>query len=378
MADPISLLAVAGLIYTGRNLSNRLDRTAPKVIEKIDFQETNPVYEEDFGDNTVDIPTKYEMASFSDITPQQRSSGQEVLGLRDRMFDRGRMNNLSPVERTMVGPGLNVGYDTPAQGGYQQLFRVNPINVGEYRLTTLEGRPGPAHDTTGYKAPLAGQVTHNMPEKTSFLPTRRPEMFGRAQGMSGVTVRQEHERTKRTTNRSETGTRMDGLEKAPAKRLVSQGALAQDPTRFKTDLTDCQYKYNNLPTPGIHSFHGAYTNTPEVQIGKSVITNEELQKYGFRPEDRREKTNRIANPGRMNVRASPLNQGGQVTTVRSDTSRIDGRLNAMNGAWTQHYKHVPYHQFNAYKGNENPHAQQASLNIARNQLENNPFSNRVF
>lgn len=378
MADPISLLAVAGLIYTGRNLSNRLDRTAPQVIEEIDFTQYEPEYEEEFEDQVAEVSKKYEVTSFSELAPQQRSSGQEVLDLRDRMFDRGRMNNLSPIEKSMVGPGLNVGYDTPAQGGYQQLFRVNPVNVGEHRLTTLPGRTGPAHDTKGYRAPVVGQLTHNMPEKTAHLPSRRPSVFGRAQGMSGVTPRQEHERTKRTTNRAETGMRTDGLETAPAKRMVPQGALQQDPTRFKSDLSDSQYKYNNIPTPGIHSFHGGYTNTPEVQFASGTRDNQEMQKYGFRPEDRREKVNRFANPGRMNVRAGPLNQGGRVTTVRCDTSRIDGRINAPNGGWTQQYKQKPYHQFNAYKGNENPYANSTSLDIAKKQLENNPLSNSFY
>ena len=147
-----------------------------------------------------------------------------------------------------------------------------------------------------------------MPEKTAFLPSRRPTVLGRAQGMSGVTPRQSHERTKRTTNRSETGLRTDGLENAPRKRLVSQGAVAQDPTRFKSDLNDAQYMYNNQPTPGIHSFHGAYTISPAISpAGKR--TNEELERYGFRQEDRRGQVNRMGNPGRMNVRADALNQG---------------------------------------------------------------------
>lgn len=376
MADPISLLAVAGLIYTGRNLSNKVERTAPQEIEEIDFTGVEPEYEEDFDEPEPDFQRKIEIGSFAELAPQQRSAGQEVLGLRDRMFDRGRMNNLSPIEKQMVGPGLGVGYDTPAQGGYQQLFRVNPVNVGEHRLTTLPGRTGPAHDTKGYRAPLVGQLTHNMPEKTAFLPSRRPTVLGRAQGMSGVTPRQSHERTKRTTNRSETGLRTDGLENAPRKRLVSQGAVAQDPTRFKSDLNDAQYMYNNQPTPGIHSFHGAYTISPAISpAGKR--TNEELERYGFRQEDRREQVNRMGNPGRMNVRADALNQGGKITTVRSDTSRIDGRINAPNGGWTQQYQQKPYHQFNAYKGHENPYSNNMSLDIAKRQLENNPFSHSI-
>ena len=98
-------------------------------------------------------------------------------------------------------------------------------------------------------------------------------------------------------------------------------------------------------------------------------------KYGFRPEDRRGKANRMGNRGRMNVRESALKQGGALTAVRSDTSRIDGRMNAANGGWTQNYQQKPFHQFNAYKGNENPNSR--DLGIAVRQLQNNPLSHNI-
>ena len=80
---------------------------------------------------------------------------------------------------------------------------------------------------------------------------------------------------------------------------------------------------------------------------------------------------------RMNVRADPLNQGGMVTSVRSDTTRIDGRVNSPDGGWTQHYKNNDYHQFNAYKGNANPNTTQAGLEVAKRQLQNNPLSHSL-
>ena len=199
-------------------------------------------------------------------------------------------------------------------------------------------------------------------------------MAGRAQGMTGVVPRNEHERTKRTTNRSETGTRNDGLGYNGAKRLVSAQTLAQDPTRFKADRNDEQYKYNNQPAPGIHSFHGAYTSGVASQV--TAKTNEELMKYGFRPEDRRGKPNRMGNAGRMNVRESALKQGGALTAVRSDTTRLDGRVNAANGGWTQQYQSKTFHQLNPYKGNENPNSRR--LDIASKQLQNNPLSHALY
>ena len=99
-------------------------------------------------------------------------------------------------------------------------------------------------------------------------------------------------------------------------------------------------------------------------------------KYGFRPEDRRGKPNRIGNAGRMNVRESALKQGGALTSVRSDTTRIDGRVNGANGGWTQQYQNKPFHQFNSYKGIENPNTKR--LDIAAKQLENNPLSHSLY
>jgi hypothetical protein len=367
MADPVSLLAVAALVYAGRSLSKKPDKyTVPKEAQVIEFKEN------DFM-TPLNAQQKREVESFADISRQQRSGGQEVLELRNRMYDQGRMNNLSPVEKQLVGPGLGVGPNTPAIGGYQQMFRVNPVNVGEYRLTTLPGRSGPAADVTGGRSAVVGELTHHKPETTAHLPSRLPTMPGRAQGMSGVVPRSEHEKTKRTTNRSETGLRVDGLGYNGARRFVPAQTVVQNPTRFRTDRNDEQYTYNNQPTPGITNFVGAYTNSAASQV--TAKTNEELMKYGFRPEDRRGKPNRMGNAGRMNVRESALKQGGALTAVRSDTTRVDGRVNAANGGWTQVYKNNEYHQFNAYKGNENPNSRR--LDIAKVQLQNNPLSHSL-
>ena len=378
MADPISLAAVAGLIFAGRSLSTK---SVPEPVQQTMPQEPQITYENDFPEfierefePRVEVPQKREMESFADISLQQRSGGQEILNMRNRMYDTGRMNNLSPIEKQMVGPGLGVGSDTPASGGFQQMFRVNPINVGEYKLTTLPGRSGPAADTTGGRSALVGQLTHNKPETTAHLPSRLPAMPGRAQGMSGAVPRASHQKTMRTTNRSETGLRQDGLGFNGAKRFVSAQTMSQDPTRFKSDRNDQQFAHYSHAAPGITNFSGAYATSAAAQI--TTKNNEELMKYGFRPEDRRGKANRMGNKGRMNVRESALKQGGALTAVRTDTSRIDGRMNGANGGWTQNYQQKPFHQFNAYKGNENPNSR--DLGLAARVLQKNPLSQNIY
>jgi hypothetical protein len=178
----------------------------------------------------------------------------------------------------------------------------------------------------------------------------------------------------RTTNRSETGLRSDGLGFNGAKRFVSAQAMPQDPTRFKSDRNDLHFEHYAHANPGITNFRGAYETSAAAKI--TTKNNEELMKYGFRPEDRRGKANRMGNKGRMNVRESALKQGGALTAVRADTTRIDGRFGAPNGGWTQQYKQNPYHQFNAYKGNENPNSR--DLGLAARVLQNNPLSTQLY
>ena len=393
MADPISIMAIAGLVYAGRKLSKP---TETYTSEGAPIEQENVQENIEFNDRNININDTYlgeasplveqtnfhkqEVSSFGDVAAAQRSSGGEVLEMRDRfMYDGGRMNNLSPIERQNVGPGLGVDPNVPSVGGYQQLFRVNPTNVGAYKLTTLPGRSGPAYDSGGGRRGVAGELGNNRPEKTSFLPHRLPNVGGRSQGFSGLTPRGEHEKTKKTTNRSETGLRTDTLSTAAPKRVVSALTRAAEPTRNKKDGNIEAYQYANMPAPNINKYSHGYLNSPSTKIGESRVygdsyTAEELFKYGLRPSDRRGKAGRPAGAGRMNVRADPLNQGGMLTGVRSDTSRIDGRVNSADGAWTQKYRLNDYNQFNAYKGNINPNASQDALDLPKRQLANNPLA----
>jgi hypothetical protein len=380
-------MAIAGLVYAGRKLSKPDETYVESYTQPQEFNDrditirdaylgpASPLVEHVYGN-------RQEVES-SPNPPNTRTSGVEMLEMRDRfMYDGGIMNNLSPVERQNVGPGLGVDPNVPSVGGHQQLFRVNPINVGAYKLNTLPGRSGPAFDVNGGRRGVAGEIGHNKPETTSFLFDRLPPTGGRAQGFSGRTPRTEHEKTKRTTNRSETGLRTDTLSTAAPKRTVSALTRAAEPTRNKKDGNIEAYQYSNMPAPNVNKFAHGYLNSPATKIGENRVygdsnTVDELMKFGFRPSDRRGKAGRPAGAGRMNVRADPLNQGGMLTGVRSDTSRIDGRVNSANGGWTQQYRLNDYNQFNAYKGNLNPNASQDALNLPKRQLANNPLSHSL-
>lgn len=320
---------------------------------------------------------------FHDIARDRYPGGlPSYLTAESQQYVSGVMDNIGPVEKAQVGPGLGVGPDVPAYGGYQQLFRVKPTNVGEYKLTTLPGRSGPAADVSGGRQPLMGKVNHKMPPKTAYLPSRLPPTQGRGQGQGGAATGMTNhgifEKSKRTTNRSETGLRGDGLGYGGAKKIVGAATLAQDPTRNKGDFNAFALNHVNNPSPGINNFYGGHFITPEAMAlsgPKRVLTADELISYGMRPSENRSKEDRAGNAGRMNVRANPLAQGGALSSVRMDQSRIDGWTGSMNAGYTQHYVAPKYNNFNAYKGNLNPRATSEFLSTAQNQLKNNPLSN---
>ena len=98
-----------------------------------------------------------------DIAPNYTPGGlPSYIQAEGRQYVSGVMDNIGPVETSQVGPGLGVGPQVPAYGGYQQLFRVKPTNVGSYKLTTLPGRSGHAADITGGKQPFMGRMNHKM------------------------------------------------------------------------------------------------------------------------------------------------------------------------------------------------------------------------
>ena len=396
MADPLSIAAIIGIIYAGRKLgaSAPEDNSVPEKPAT-----TNEPEEYQYNDESRDlvlnhllqpgyisepVNKKKEMANFGDISFSTYANGEPTHDFSSRMYVSSKMNNLASTGQIHVGPGLGLSPEIPASGGFQQLYRVNPNNVGAYRLTQLPGRIAPGADTTGWRAGMVGELTHFAPSKTAFLPTRRPEVANRAQGqggaVSGTSIRESYVKTMRPTTRSEIGYRGDGLEFAPAKRFVPTQESQDAPTRNKGDANVYEYDFTNNPQPGIHSFVGGYTNEAAVRLMNrkpdAVYSEKELEQYGLRGGDNRSKADRPGNAGRMNVRAGPLNQGGLLTAVRSDSDcRTDNYFGGMNGESGYRYVDAMYYNFNAYKGQPNVHTK--DLDIAKKQLAKNPLAHSI-
>jgi len=394
MADPLSIAAIFGIIYAGRKLGNTPVQDPDPEVPAV-TNEPNEEYEINEGSRdlllnhlrqpgyiTEPVNKKQEVPSFGDVAFSQYVHGEPTHDFSERMYVSSRMNNLAPVGQIHVGPGLGLNPEIPASGGFQQLYRVNPNNVGAYRLTQLPGRIAPGADVTGWRSGTIGEITHYAPSKTAFLPTRRPDIGNRAQGqggaVTGTSIRESYVKTMRPTGRSEIGFRGDALEYAPAKSFVSALKSSDAPSRNKGDANVFEFDHTNNPQPGIHSFVGGYTNDAAVHLMEqrpdTQYTEKQLEQFGLRGGDKRGKADRPGNAGRMNVRAGPLNQGGVLTAVRTDTDkRTDNYFGPANGQLGYRYVDAMYYDLNQYKGQPN----NVNLNVAKEQLANNPLAKSI-
>jgi hypothetical protein len=64
-------------------------------------------------------------------------------------------NDLAPCEQEQVGPGLDIGADIPASGGFHDLTRVLPNNVSDYKANQLQGRVKAGKFQLGGEEPTA-------------------------------------------------------------------------------------------------------------------------------------------------------------------------------------------------------------------------------
>jgi hypothetical protein len=343
--DPFSLAAVVGLVFAGKKLSDVKEEQAvmpspPEQITKFDlvqykFAQQDPQIDPlNLEPNTgrgfsggFRLPPKEIAPSFSDVTPSgtRFPFGQPVYqtdGSREPVTNK--MNNVTPADKKYVGRGLGLSPDTPASGGFQQFFRILPNNMNEERLTTLSGTwGGPANPNVKNGGTTLGAISH--PAKLSKTTANYQPMQTRGQGQGGAITapegRPDFQKTRRTTNRQETGSRQDGLELGPGQYMVAEA--------YNTAYNDPMRWSNNRVNP-----------------------------------------DRPGNGGRMNVRADPVGAVGANTNTRLEAGALPVRpADASRGS---RYLPNQYDRLNVFKGQKDPRSDR--LNLANNVLKSNPFA----
>ncbi|NBS68672.1 hypothetical protein EBT31_07120 [bacterium] len=346
--DPFALAAVVGLVFAGKKISDAKEEQAvmpaapppPEQTTKFDLvqykfaQQDPPIDTLNLAPNTgrgfsggFRLPPKDAVPNLQDRVPNgtRFPFGQPVYtvdGSREPVTNK--MNNVPPAEKVYVGRGLGLDPDVPASGGFQQFFRILPNNVNEERLTNLPGNwGGPANPVVKNGGTTFGMISH--PAKASKTATHEP-MQTRGQGQGGAITgpeqRPDFQKSRRTTNRQETGYRKDGLEMGPGQYMVYEA--------YRSD-----------------------TYTEKNRWSQNRINPD-----------------RAGNPGRMNVRADPVGAVGANTNTRLEAGALPVRpADASRGS-----RYIPnqYDRLNVFKGQKDPRSDR--LNIAANVLKNNPFA----
>jgi hypothetical protein len=357
--DPLALAAIVGLVFAGKQLSEADEASPPSTTKPrpvppltrrdidlmanpvehsadfFDLKNTNP----DFGRRIGDwrLRPKDAVPNLQDVTPTNARFpyGQPVYDLYNRQYITNKQNSISPLETPLnIGPGLGVGPDVLAAGGFHDYFRALPVNVNEEKLTTLEGRNGPSNPVVkNGGAAYIGDITHEAAQtKTAY---RQPGAYGGG-GRGGALVapegRPDFLKTKKQTIRSETGLRTDTLSDGPPVYNVAQ----------------------------------------PYAVGQTCYTDTQLT----RSSGYRQKPDRDGNPGRMNVRNDPVNQVGSATQLRSESKPVQPGPMGITGSNNGRGVLPPMYDdpLNERKANPNPLAQPKYLDIAIQQLEKNPLA----
>lgn len=341
--DPWSIAAIVGLVVAGKKFSDDENPQDPLNVSqnnkcpdrnpyehRSDYLETrnlNPMIGRRIGD--IVLPPKCEIPSLQDRKPQI-PFGQPVYNLYNRENISNKMNNLQPIERKNVGPGLGIAADVPAAGGFQQYFRVLPNNVNEERLVQLPGTSGgPSDPVVKNGSTMTGKLTQ-FPEKLyTYEPTQNN---GHGQGgvLRGMESRPEWVKLYKSTNRQQTGSR--------------------------GEEDDIQYG------PSQYNVYQAY--------GDQSMSSNSTWKALPRITDNRSKEDRAANGQRMNVRADPIDAGGLVTNLRREYETNEP--GPPNGERFQQYKDADYYKLNEFKSVPNPWTD--NLTLAKDILKSNQFA----
>ena len=323
----MAMAAVLGLAFIGQRMSSDSVENyvePPPIESKVPNAKGDvPTFkDEDPRFRVISSNDKKEVPSFRDVSMYSTKQvyGQPVYNLSSREIVSNRMNNLNPNPWQRVGPGIGVGPNTPAYGGYQQLTRALPTNVNDYKKTTLASRP---------QAPAASLIP-TQETRTTIVEKNRPNK---------------------------------DFYREPGKGIAYVTAAERRPHNVRTD-------FPTLKEQSINRIHD------DVLPGPRYITNNAHIITGNQSLDRRDnrsKKDRIGNPGMMNVRAGPLGAGGAVTSVRIDKNYT--RPNTGGTLVSQGYKRDGMQRVNAFKSNGNFWAD--DLNLVAKQMAGNPYNHSL-
>lgn len=210
------------------------------------------------------------------------------------------MNNVSPIEKQYVGPGLNAGTDVMSKGGFHDMYRILPNNVNSYKKNTFTGRINTGQGVTAKRGALPTINDNQKPERyytSSDVPMSQQTGPANAPSVRSTTLIQN---TQRGSCNPAVGIA------APASTSDASTMHVQNITR-NYDSTKCA-SFGNPSMPGHGA--GAYTTT-------SVLVSDG---------QREQCTDNAVNVQNVNSGASVYYTDGAAVTQRGTNNNYDGHV----------------------------------------------------
>ena len=211
------------------------------------------------------------------------------------------MNNVAPIEKQYVGPGLNVGPDVASKGGYHDMYRILPDNVNAYKKNTLVGRMNAGKGITPQRNATPIINDNKKPER--YYTLCEAPVSANTAPVSGPTTRSEtivHDTQRGACNPAV------GIAGPASMADASQVAFSHDGATRTFDRSECHIM-GNPAMPGNGA--GAYTTT-------NVLVNE----------GQREQCADTTNVQNQNMGAGVYYSDGAAATQRGSANMYNGHV----------------------------------------------------
>ncbi len=223
---------------------------------------------------------------------------------QDRYINSKIMNNVGPVEKINVGPGLAAGFTALPSGGYQQANTrdyVLPKTVDELRVLTNPKLTYAGRVLTGQKGVKPGKIGQIEKRHPDSFYINSPERYFTTVGAQ-TAARMRPNVVLRPTHRRKTSTK---TYLGPSKLANGGGKQELRPKFRKSCKQTYTYGYRNLDASG--TWDGTY------DYGKKNIIR--------RPTDRKDATQNDGhlNPAFENTKGELRNNQAAKTTVKEST-----------------------------------------------------------
>ena len=199
---------------------------------------------------------------------------------KDNYVVSDKMNNVTPVEKQYVGPGIGIGPEVSAKGGFHDTFRILPDHLNSYKKQTFKGRV------------VAGKTLNSGPQSAPTVAKRKPDRFYTLEDRENVAssffvsapkdTTQNPIREGRNTTELTTGADLTVLTGHASQ--AAEGHMArEDVSKYQLHKNDMNCG-RNLVGPQAHEATGGGYNVSQFIVNETMRENCRPQTNVYRPQ----------------------------------------------------------------------------------------------